>query len=302
MEKRRLGKTGLSVTPLGFGSAQIGFLGLTQEDAAAILHGVLDAGIRVIDTAACYADSEEKIGKAIASRRKDYVLISKCGHRSGDAEPPEWSPELVRLSAERSLERMKTDWLDVLLLHSCPLEALQNEELLCALEQCKRDGLVRYIGYSGDREELLAAAEMEVFDCLETSVSICDRQVLRSALPRARENHLGVFAKRPLANTCWRDLSGYGMYRDYARVYAERLQAMGFTPESLGFDGDWVELALRFSVFQPGVHCALIGGTRLEHVKSNVGIVSKGPLPKEVLDKLEQAWNAHDDGSWAGQT
>lgn len=302
MEKRRLGKTGLSVTPLGFGAAQIGFLGLTQADASALLHGVLDAGVRVIDTAACYGDSEEKIGKAIASRRKDYVLISKCGHRGGDTDLPEWSPELVRMSAERSLVRMKTDWLDVLLLHSCPVEYLRNEDLVRALEQCKRDGLVRYIGYSGDREELLAAAENEVFDCLETSVSICDQQALRTALARARETRLGVFAKRPLANTCWRDLSGYGEYREYARVYAERLQAMGFTPESLGFDGDWVELALRFTVFQPGVHCALIGGTRLEHVKSNIGIVSKGPLPKEVLEKLGQTWDAHDDGSWVGQT
>ena len=279
MEKRRLGKTGLSVTPLGFGSAQIGFLELTQEDAAAVLNGILDTGINVIDTASCYGDSEEKIGKAISSRRKEYVLVSKCGHRGGDTKLAEWSPELVRFSAERSLKRMKTDWLDVLLLHSCSLEDLRREELISALQQCKRDGMVRYIGYSGDREEFQAATGMDVFDCVETSVSFCDQQILKSALPSAKDKNLGVFAKRSLANTCWRDLSGYKGYQDYTKAYTERLKAMGFTPESLGFDGDWVELALRFTVFQPGVHCALIGGINLGHVRNNTGIVSKGTAP-----------------------
>jgi aryl-alcohol dehydrogenase-like predicted oxidoreductase len=82
----------------------------------------------------------------------------------------------------------------------------------------------------------------------------------------------------------------------------ERLRAMGFTPDSLEFGGDWVELALRFTAYQPGVGVALIGGQNLGHIKDNIEIMKKGPLPQEIVDKIRQAWKEKDDGSWKGET
>jgi hypothetical protein len=301
MQKITFGKTNLLVTPLGFGTAQIGFLPVSKSESDKLLNGVLDNGINVIDTAACYGNAEEKIGEAISIRRDEYVLITKCGHQGGDCNFPEWSPELIRFNAERSLKRMRTDRLDVLLLHSCSKDHLHNDKLINALGKCKKDGLTHFIGYSGDDVEAQLALTIDVFDCLETSVNICDQQVLQKILPVARSNNLGVFAKRPLANTCWRDLSNYGSYQDYAQIYTNRLKAMGITPESLNFDGDWVELAIRFTVFQPGVHSALIGGKNLKHIESDINLLQKGPLPKAILQKIQEIWKEKDDGSWIGQ-
>ena len=89
--KRLLGKTLLPVSSLGFGTAEPGFLGVGQKECDALLNGVLDAGINVIDTAECYKDREEKIGKALSRRRSEYVLVSKCGHHVEEADGPEWT-------------------------------------------------------------------------------------------------------------------------------------------------------------------------------------------------------------------
>src|SRR5690349_2895831 len=80
MEKRLLGKTGMQVTVLGFGGAEIGYENVAFEQVNRLLHAALDAGLNVIDTAECYPGSEEMIGRAVSSRRKDFFLFTKCGH------------------------------------------------------------------------------------------------------------------------------------------------------------------------------------------------------------------------------
>jgi len=303
MEKRELGKTGLQVTPLGFGTAQIGFLDVPQPDCDRLLNGLLDAGMNVVDTAACYGGAEEKIGKAISHRREEYVLVSKCGHHVDEDDPPDWSPDIVRKSAERSLKRLKTDFVDVMLIHSCGVEDLKNDALVRELVRCKEGGLVRSVGYSGDNESAQFALEMGVFECFETSLSVFDQQVLDTTLPKAAAEGLGVFLKRPIANGCWRNMEGYGGgYENYVRPYVERFKAMNFTPQSIGFEGSWTDLALRFSAFQPGVSTAPIGGKNLEHLYEDIEIVRKGPLPDEVVKAIRGIWRQHDDGSWKGQT
>lgn len=303
MRKQMLGKTGLEVTPLGFGTAQIGFVGMSQHECHALLNGVLDSGIGVIDTAACYVDAEEKVGKAIGDRRDEYVLVSKCGHHVEESDPPEWSPEIVRKSTERSLRLLKTDRLDVLLIHSCPQSFLENDALIEALLEVREAGLVRFVGYSGDREDLDYAVGLKGMECIETSLSLFDQQVLDSSLPRAEDIGLGVFLKRPLGNSVWRDMTKYGgPYGGYTSEYTRRYKAMNFTPESVGFEGEWDELALRFALSQPGVSCALVGGMNLHHVHRNVEIAGMPPLPESVVEAVRAVWKAHDDGSWVGQT
>ncbi len=301
MEKRPFGKTGLQVTPIGFGAAEIGYLGVPQNECTALLTEILDLGINVIDTAACYADSEAKIGPAISARRKEFILSTKCGHHVEADDPAEWTPQVVRKSAERSLHRLRVDYLDVLLLHSCAADKLRNDAMIEALIKCKSDGLTRWIGYSGDAAALSTAIDMNVFDCIETSVNFVDQSVIDQHLPQAQKHNLGVIAKRPLANACWRQEMPGG-YSEYARPYIERLGKMGFTPQSMGFDGDWAELALRFTVFQPGVHVGIIGGHNIEHIKANIAAVEKGPLPESVLSNLRQVWKEHAAPEWVGQT
>src|SRR6187551_1513154 len=95
MEKRAFGRTGLSVSVLGFGAAPIGFLKTDRDRVGAILNLLLDNGMNLIDTAASYPGSEEAIAATVGHRRKDFVLVSKCGGKVSGVEGEPWSEKLI---------------------------------------------------------------------------------------------------------------------------------------------------------------------------------------------------------------
>lgn len=302
MKTRPFGKTGLEVTPIGLGTAELAIDGLSQDHADGVLNAALDAGINLIDTAECYGDSEAKIGIAISSRRDEFVLVTKCGHKAG-LTSEEWTPAIIGESLDRSLKRLRTDHVDVLLLHSCGREKLHDQEMLQALERCKQSGKTRLVGYSGDNEEAEEAVGMGLFDVLETSLNICDQQGLKRFLPRASRRGMGVLVKRPLANGCWRRQTDFqGFYADYARPYIQRLQAMQLSPLEVGFDGTFPEMALRFSAYAAGASAVVIGTTKINHIRSDIEILEQGPLPANVFDNIRKIWQRHDSGAWVGQT
>ena len=130
---------------------------------------------------------------------------------------------------------------------------------------------------------------------IETSVSICDQANIDTVLPETRRNNVGVLAKRPIANAAWKDASDQrGIYVDYAKTYAERLAKMAITPADLGFPGEggaaWSEIALRFTLSQPGVTTAIVGTTKTSNVERNFETVSKGALADNVVADLRQAF------------
>ena len=149
MELRTLGKTGLKVSALGLGTSEIGYERVTQRQINELINAALDAGLNLIDTAACYGDAEEMIGRAVSHRRADYFILTKCGHAAG-IRLPDWNPELIGKSVDRSLKRLRTDHLDVVQFHSCPAEILQRGEIVEALKRAREQGKTRFIGYSGD--------------------------------------------------------------------------------------------------------------------------------------------------------
>jgi hypothetical protein len=91
MENRRLAKTDMDVSVLGFGGAEIGFENASPDGVEKLLKGALDAGLNVIDTGECYRDSEELIGRAVSDRREDFYLLTKCGHPHGMESSANWS-------------------------------------------------------------------------------------------------------------------------------------------------------------------------------------------------------------------
>src|SRR3954468_17211076 len=147
METRQLGKTDMRVSVLGFGGAEIGFEQAAADVVARLLDEALDAGLNVIDTAECYLQSEELIGQAVARRRQDYYLFTKCGHPEPGTE--DWRPESLLTSIERSLQRLRSDRLDLVQLHSCSEEELRRGDVIAALQTAREKGYTRYIGYSG---------------------------------------------------------------------------------------------------------------------------------------------------------
>ena len=309
MQKRAFGNTGLEVSPVGFGGAPVGFLQTEQRQVAAILNLLLDRGVNLIDTAAIYPGSEEAIGRAVAGRRDDYILVSKCGQAFEDLPGEEWSAEVIEKTIERSIRRLRTDRLDVMLLHSCDLPTLEKGEAIAALVKAREAGKIRFAGYSGDNEAAAFAAEDSELAVVETSINVCDQANIDLMLLTAVQKDVGIVAKRPLANAAWRKASEQpGMYADYAAEYMRRFQAMNLSPAELGVAGPpekaWPEVALRFSLSHPGVHTAIVGTTDPRHAETNLTIAEKGPLPDDLVEKIKAAFReaeAESGTKWTGQ-
>lgn len=309
MPRTLLGKTDLSVSRLGFGAAPIGFLATPQGQVNKLVALLLDQGVNLFDTAAMYVDAEDKLGKALQGRRDEAVLISKCGTKEDGLPGQAWTAELITASIDRSLQRLKTDHLDLTLLHSCGLDVLEQGEAVEALIKAREAGKTTYIGYSGDNEPSTAAADMDWVDVIEASVSICDQHNIEHLLPVAQANHVGIIAKRPIANAAWNPLNKQrGMYKQYAKTYHERLNAMNITPHELGYHGhteiEWPEIALKFTLAIAGVDAAIVGTTSTVNAQANIDAVSKNPLREEAVQKLRKAFKDAERASgtpWLGE-
>ncbi len=249
MEQRRLGRTDIVASVLGFGGSEIGYQSVSARTVARLLGSALDAGLNVIDTAECYDESESLIGKAIGARRQDVRLFTKCGHAGGWSSA-DWRRTPLLASIERSLRRLKTDYVDLIQLHSCSLAELRKGEAIEALEQARERGWARYVGYSGDGEAARYAVECGRFDTLQTSVSIADQDAIDRTLPLARARRMGVIAKRPLANVAW----SYDRRpsEPYYQTYWSRLRKLDY-PFLKSEPDTAVSTALRFTLSVPGV-------------------------------------------------
>ncbi|HXE52650.1 MAG TPA: aldo/keto reductase [Tepidisphaeraceae bacterium] len=307
MEKTTFGKTGFKVSRLGFGAGPIGFLATDQQRVANIINILLDSGVNVIDTAASYQGSEDLIGNAVSSRRSEYVLISKCGQAFPDLPGAAWSAEVITATVDRALRRLKTDHLDVMLLHSCELATLKKGEAIAALAKARDAGKIRFAGYSGDNDAGAYAAAHPDIAVVETSVNLADQMNLDTVLPAALKNNIGIIAKRPIANAAWKDESDQpGFYGKYASEYHGRLKQMKLNPADLGTTGSpdqaWPELALRFTLSHPGVHTAIIGTTNPANAQANIAAANKGPLPPAMVKRIRDAFHQADPRrQWTGQ-
>ncbi|MBL8764234.1 MAG: aldo/keto reductase [Phycisphaerae bacterium] len=306
MEHRVLGRTGLSVAILGFGGAEIGYERTEQQTVDTLLNAALDAGMNVIDTAECYLESEEQIARAVAGRRKDYLLFTKCGHwaENGRAAGWGWTKEGVIESVERSLKRLRTDAVDLVQLHSCSLDELKRGACIEGLDEARKQGKARFIGYSGDSAAARFAVETGRFDTLQTSVNICDQESIGLTLPLAKEKGMGVIVKRTIANAVWR----YDAKPDngYHQEYWGRLQelkydfATGPARDKQGPDGP-AGIAMRFTAMQPGVSVMLIGTSKPERWRQNAELMAAGPLSKAAHDAIRARWTEVAKPGWVGQ-
>ena len=296
MERRRLGKTDMVVSVLGFGGSEIGYERAGARTVARLLGGALDAGLNVIDTAECYEDSEALIGTALGARRSQVYLLTKCGHPRGYGRG-DWREASLLSSIERSLKRLRTDRLDLIQLHSCELADLRKGEAITALERARERGWARYIGYSGDGEAARYAVECGRFDTLQTSVSIADQEAIELTLPLAVQRGMGVIAKRPIANAVWRYARKPS--EPYYQAYWSRLRTLEY-PFLRDAEGA-VATALRFTLAAPGVHTAIVGTKRPERWPENARLLEAGSLPAAEIDQIRARWREIAKPSWTGE-
>lgn len=291
MEIRTLGRTGLEISRLGVGLSEIsGFTANEAEPVSRVLNGALDRGLNFLDTSACYGNSEELIGQTVAHRRQEFVLATKCGHLVDGEQGQEWTPETIRRSIERSLRRMKTDYLDLVQLHSCGVDILAQGEVIEALLAARDAGKTRFVGYSGDNEAALWAVESGIFDTLQTSFNLVDQQARLRLFPKIEANGMGLIVKRPIANGAWGAAQSPSAY---AADYFQRAETMRRRGPIPGAPDNRIVLALGFALAHEAVDTAIVGTQNPAHMQANIDWVENElPLAAETVTALHERFEA----------
>lgn len=285
MEYRNFGNTGLKVSVIGFGAGHIGSPGVEEKAVELLLNQLLDHGINLIDTARSYGESEQRIGRYLGHRRNDFILSTKVGYDFPNK--PDWSYDATMGTIQESMARLRTDYIDIVHLHSCEKKILENGEAIRALDNAKEQGKIRIIAYSGENEALNYAIHSCRFGSIQCSVNLFDQRGIDDQLPKATVKGMGIIAKRPLGNAVWRynerhDEHGHA-------VYFDRFKQMNLDPGEL----TWEELALRFAAFSPGVDCVIAGTSTIDHLLSNLKIIEKGPLERELFNRIRLDFSYH---------
>lgn len=288
---RNFGNTDIKVSALGFGAGEIGDYAVSEKDSEKILNTVLDIGINLIDAARGYHASEERIGKYISHRRNEFILSTKVGY--GIEGYADWSYDIILAGVDNALRLMKTDYIDIVHLHSCDLNTLQRGEVIEALNKTIQQGKVRVAAYSGENEELKFAVDSNSLGSIQTSVNICDQIDIDGSIKQANEKRIGVIAKRPIANAPWR--FSERPVGHYCEEYWHRWKTMNLPEQE-----NWLNTFLRFTVFANGVDTAIVGTTNVEHLKSNIKIIEQGPLNTEFNNLIMDRFKTNNQ-NWRGE-
>jgi aryl-alcohol dehydrogenase-like predicted oxidoreductase len=249
---RMLGTTGIAVSILGLGTVKLGrnegvkypsdFTIPDDNSAASLISLARDLGINLIDTAPAYGNSEERLGKLLKGQRKEWVICSKTGEEFVDGQSShDFSPRHLRHSVERSLRRLNTDYLDIVLLHSDGRDkTIVDEGGLETLARLKEQGWIRAFGMSSKTLEggLLAA---EYSDCMMVTYNLDHRE------------------EEPVIDYCQRHNKG---------VLLKKVLASGHI--TAGNQTDALTQSIQFIFAHPGVTSAIVGTINPKHLRENV--------------------------------
>jgi len=291
---RPLGQTNTDVTILGYGAMELRGQPrapeIDDEAAGRLLNAVLDGGINLIDTSPDYGRSEELIGRYLSHRRDEFFLASKCGcllEIPADVPPPyphDYTPANVRAAVERSLRRLRTDRLDLVQVHMSPsVGQLRENHTVETLRELQDEGKVRFIGMSGILPNLPDHIAMNVFDAFQIPYSAVQRDheeliteaagkgagtLIRGGAARGAPSEEKNWATGPLSQP-----AGLGQ-RNWAASGIEDLLADGGMSR--------MEFVLRFTLSHPGLSTTIVGTASPDHLKGNIAIAEKGPLPGDL--------------------
>ena len=294
LPKRRLGRTGLDVTMLGYGAMEIRGAprgrDVTDQQAETILHAVLDAGINYIDTSIDYGVSEERIGRYIADRRGEYYLASKCGCVVGAPPAPrgQTSPHIftrdnILRGVEQSLARMRTDHLDVLQFHASPSRAtLERDGAVDTVLELKRAGTTRFVGMSGTLPHLADHVAMGVFDVFQIPYSAVEREH-EATIAAAAKAGAGIVIRGGAAKGAPTEGKHEGVQWERWQKVDLRDLAAGMTP---------MEFILRFTFTHPDMHTNIVGTINPAHLQHNVEMLRQGPLAVDVYAEAKRRLDA----------
>jgi len=256
MQKRTLGTTGWKLSAIGFGAIKLPRI--SQQECDTLLNKAIDEGINFVDTADCYGDSEEKIGRALEHRRTEFYLSTKIDERDGPG---------VRQKLERCLQRLRTDYIDLILFHDVrgsEYDRIFDSGGLQSLVKAQEEGKILNIGISIHHSlpMMNRAVESGVFSALMVAYSAIDEDHLAAdLLPMAHRMGVGLIAMKPLAG---------GKLADGPVYTANKQFAHG---ESLA------QVCLRYVLSNHNITCAIPGMMRLNELNENLHV---GKHPREL--------------------
>jgi aryl-alcohol dehydrogenase-like predicted oxidoreductase len=277
MRRKKLGRTNLEVSELSLGTVELGLdYGIdatrpSEDEACDLLHYVLDRGINLIDTARAYGEAERIIGRALKNRRHEYVLIGKV------------QPSEVRSQVETSLATLKTDHIDLMLIHCRAEQTLPDRETFEELDKLRQAGKIRFIGSSVyGPEAATAAIHSGWFDCIEVGYSVLDRRIETGVLALAESKDVGVIARSVLLK---------GSLSERYLLLPEALHSLKECIRQLaqiaGSPSRLPELAYRYVCGRSLPHSALIGTASRAEIDACIGYLERGPLSPEEIRAVQ---------------
>jgi aryl-alcohol dehydrogenase-like predicted oxidoreductase len=299
MRTRPLGKTGLHVSELGFGSLFASSLGPGFEQSRSAVHQAVELGINYFDTAPAYANSEEVLGSILKEIKAPLIVSTKLGGRPHPFDPRNVAQ--LKQSAEQSLRLLHRDVIDVLFIHE-PDRPLQYAwwtdpasvigPVLEVLDDLKRRGLVRFTGVGGTTmAEMSHLVRSGKFDVVLTAFnySALFREADQEVIPAARERGMGIvlgsaLQQGALGRRYDQAVKDKPMWLSRARQ-EQLLEFYRFLDEA---GMPIVELCLRFALSSANASTVLVGPKTAEQVMQSVAAAKKGPLPADVLAKLDR--------------
>jgi aryl-alcohol dehydrogenase-like predicted oxidoreductase len=303
METVVLGRSGLEATIAGLGCGGFSRIGLEKfglDHAAGIVRAAYDSGLNFFDTATVYG-TQAAVGRGLAGIKRDrYILSTKFPYKNR-------TPADLSAALEESLKELKTDYIDIYHLHGVTPEDYPEvrDTFVPVMEKAQREGKIRWLGiteiFGLDTGHAMFQLSLpdDIFDVIMTGYNILNPSAAKRVLPAAKEKNLGVLCmfavrqalhdpaqlKKDLAKILEMGQADPGLVRDEG--------VLNFLVES-GAAGSIVEAAYRFCRHSPGIGVVLTGTGNAGHLRENIASIQKGPLPPEILEKLETLFGGVD--------
>lgn len=299
MEMRRLGRTGLDVSVLSIGGLYTSSLAGGTAETRRIMERAVELGVNAIDTAPAYADSEATVGEAMRGMEAPIILTTKLGGRPQPFDPQDING--LRQSVDESLRLLGRDHIDILMVHEPdrpqqyswwtdydPLDGPALE----LMEELKAAGKIRHTGLAGTTvTEMTSLVGSNRFDVVLTAFNynVLFREAKDTVIAAAKKNDMGIVLGSALGQ-------GFLTRRADDEVRAQpiwmsaarRRQLLAYYELLDGAGLSAVELCLRFALSNPDISTIPIGCKTMEHLEASVAAVEKGPLPVDVLSRLDE--------------
>lgn len=317
MKYRRLGKSDIKVSEIGFGAWTLGldWWGKTIDDSEAIkmLRRAYDLGINFYETADMYGKgkSERLLGQAFKDMRNDIIYSTKWGYDMYGAEqighqelPQKHDPEFLQFALKKSMERLQTDYIDVYSLHNPKMDTIQNDELFSALDGLVRSGTIKGHGVAlgpaiGWRDEGLFSITNRNITCLQTVYNLLEQDPGRDLMSAAAKSNVGIMVRVPDASGLLTgkvtaetkfDKNDHRSFRkqEFIKEAMQKIENMKPLANSKGWN--ITELAIKFILSQPQISVVLPTMVSVEEIEMFAAISDGSYLSKSEAEQLEEMY------------